>query len=321
MPHVVFIHGIANKPEPKELLRRWRSAVANGAEDLDLGAEGVDTSLVYWADVMYAEATSASEFESALVKDSVEGAEGIGLIEEAGASPEEQAFVRALARRLELDEATLTGCDLDEKAEPAPKAEAEFQPDYLERIPLPWVVKRRFLRLFLRDVHHYLFNTVSEPRPGEKYQTQTVIRQRFLDGLQAAAGDGGPVIVVAHSMGTVIAYDCLKRVPDCPRIDALITIGTPLGIDEIQDKLKPEWSRNDGFPSEHVAGSWANIHDSLDVVARLDPKLANDFKKNSKTVVADSRQDNGGVWRHDAEKYLKGAVFQGALMKALELTL
>jgi pimeloyl-ACP methyl ester carboxylesterase len=56
-----------------------------------------------------------------------------------------------------------------------------------------------------------------------------------------------PHIVVSHSLGTVIAYDCLKRIPECPAVDGLITLGCPLGLDEIQDKLQPGWTRADGF--------------------------------------------------------------------------
>ena len=30
MPHVTFIHGIANKPPPDDLLRIWQEALADG---------------------------------------------------------------------------------------------------------------------------------------------------------------------------------------------------------------------------------------------------------------------------------------------------
>jgi len=317
--HVVFIHGISNKPDSDELLRRWRHAIANGAEAFDLGAEGIETSMVYWADIMYSDAVPATSFESAVAEDSIEGAGALNSLLGSSANIEDEEWLKKFAERMDLDEATLSADDQDEQAEPDAKSKGEAQPDYLERIPLPWFIKRRFLRLFLRDVHHYLFNTQSEPRPGEKYLTQTVIRKRFVNGLKKAKGDGGPLVVVAHSMGTVIAYDCLKRVSDCPEIDALITIGAPLGIDEIQDKLRPEWSRDKGYPSKRVIKSWDNIYDALDVVARLDPKIANDYKENKKVVIVDERQENGGLWRHDAEKYLKGPKFQTALLKALDL--
>ena len=90
-----------------------------------------------------------------------------------------------------------------------------------------------------------------------------------------------PHIVVSHSMGTVIAYDCLKRVADCAGVDGLITLGSPLGLDEIQDKLQPGWSADDGFPHEKVGAEWINVYDRLDPVCGFDPELANDFQKGS----------------------------------------
>jgi predicted alpha/beta hydrolase family esterase len=85
--------------------------------------------------------------------------------------------------------------------------------------------------------------------------------------LGEGAARPGPHVLVTHSMGTVIAYDCLKRVQDCPSVDARVTIGSPLGLDEIQDGLKPEWSRRDGFPVERMPGQRVNVFDRLDPVA------------------------------------------------------
>ena len=91
MPHVTFIHGIANKPPKDKLLENWESELAVGG--LDLAANGVTTSMVYWADVMYAEPESeAADFESV--------DEGLGLSETdedlawiAGLSEKEKEFV------------------------------------------------------------------------------------------------------------------------------------------------------------------------------------------------------------------------------------
>jgi hypothetical protein len=37
VPHVTFIHGIANKPPVGDLLRIWREAIADAASPLPLG--------------------------------------------------------------------------------------------------------------------------------------------------------------------------------------------------------------------------------------------------------------------------------------------
>jgi len=188
----------------------------------------------------------------------------------------------------------------------------------LERVPLPWFIKKRVLNAFLRDVHHYLFNVEYAPPGGTPVPIQTTIRKRFLDAL-TAPGVSRPHVVVSHSMGTVIAYDCLKRVADCARVDALITLGSPLGLDEIQDQLQPEWTRADGFPHAKVAGGWVNVFDRLDPVCGFDPELANDFRKSGAGTVSDVPVQNDGAWRHSITKYLRQDAFGKVLRRMLEL--
>ena len=157
-----------------------------------------------------------------------------------------------------------------------PPARRPTRQGTLERVPLPWFLKQRVMDAFLRDVHHYLFD-VEFGLPGRPpVRIQQVIRRRFLDAV-AGTGRQRPHVVVSHSMGTVIAYDCLKRVDGCAAVDGLITIGSPLGLDEIQDKLQPGWTRADGFPPRRSAGGWTNLFDRLDPVCGFDPQLASDY--------------------------------------------
>jgi pimeloyl-ACP methyl ester carboxylesterase len=128
-----------------------------------------------------------------------------------------------------------------------------------------------------------------------------------------------PHIVISHSMGTLIAYDCLKRVANCAVIDGLITIGSPLGLDEIQDKLTPGWSRAEGFPGERVGGDWVNVFDRLDVVCGLDPNLAGDYQRGAAGVVRDVVVQNDGAWRHSATKYYRQPALRRELRRLLGL--
>ena len=54
MAHVTFIHGISNKPPADDLLRIWQRALADAADPLSLSDQGITSSMVYWADLMYA---------------------------------------------------------------------------------------------------------------------------------------------------------------------------------------------------------------------------------------------------------------------------
>jgi hypothetical protein len=53
MAHVTFIHGVGNKPELDKLQSIWLRNLVAG--NLNLGAQGVTTSMIYWADVLYPE--------------------------------------------------------------------------------------------------------------------------------------------------------------------------------------------------------------------------------------------------------------------------
>jgi hypothetical protein len=93
-------------------------------------------------------------------------------------------------------------------------------------------------------------------------------------------------------------------------VDGLLTLGSPLGVDEVQDKLV--WTRANGFPAR-LTGRWVNVYDPLDAVARADPRLANDFLRNGLPALEDIEESNWGTWRHSATKYLKGPKLRHAL--------
>ncbi len=304
MAHITFVHGIANKPPKDQLIEIWIRSLAKNT-GLDLDAEGITSEMVYWADVLYAEPDTGIEGDERLesLTESVPGTADEDLAWQASLTGDEQGFVMRLAERLGHEAEAPGG---DDAYTPPPPGEAEAVA--FERIPLPWFVKRRLMKILLRDVHHYLFNADSEPRPGERYKVCDEIRRRFVDAVRVGGGQTGPHIVLSHSMGTVIAYDCLKRVADCHRVDALMTVGSPLGLDEIQDVLgadpPPNWSREDGFPAAKVSGDWINVFDRLDPVCGFDPNFANDYLQAGQRVVRDINEQNYGKWRHSIDKYL-----------------
>jgi predicted alpha/beta hydrolase family esterase len=313
MPHITFIHGIANKPPHDQLLDLWIRSLAEGT-GVDLGAEGVTSTMVYWADMMYPEPAAEVEAESAGDEAVAEAKspESPDLeVEDMDAS--EAAWTAGLAAKLAVPLAVDEVVTAAIAVTPSPVAET------LERIPLPGPIKVRLMKRLLRDVHHYLYNVDYSPRPGATFKVQDDIRARMIKALKEGAEKPGPHVVVSHSMGTVIAYDCLKRVADAPVVDGFMTIGSPLGLDEVQDKLRPEWSRDNGFPFEKVRGRWVNVYDKLDPVAGFDPNFANDFRRNSQSKVEDINEQNYGSWRHDISKYMRGPRLRQALRELLDL--
>lgn len=294
MGHVTFVHGIGNKPAAETLVESWERSLADG-NGIDLGTRGITSSMVYWADVLYSEPAEES-LESGTDLPPIDPGEDLDEGFRAGLEGHERSWVDRFATGLGLDEA--------DEAEPD-SGSGETEAAY-ERLLLPRPVKRRLMQALLRDVHHYLFNASHSPRPGVSVQVRDEIRRRMIEALDEGARRPGPHVVVSHSMGTVIAYDCLKRVPGCPRIGGLVTIGSPLGRHEIPDELRPHWTHDDGFPAERLAGPWVNVFDHFDPVVGVYPHLAFLYRRGGESAVVDVNEENWGKWRHDIAKYLRG---------------
>jgi hypothetical protein len=308
MAHVVLIHGLDNKPEADYLHQLWLRKLAH-EEGLDLETSGVGSAMSYWADVLYdVPDTNLAAYESIAGEIEMLGAPVDSAIDLGTLAPEDAARVRRLAARFDVDPENLT-----EDPIPVEELAAVRQ----ERIPAPAWLRKRIMARFVRDAHHYFFNLEFSPRQGAAFRVRDELRRRFIESLRVA-GDNRPIIVMSHSMGTIIAYDCLMHVPECPPIDGFMTIGSPLGIDEVQDFF-PSWNRQDGFPRAKLQGPWVNIYDPLDAIACLDPCLANDFCCAGQPVIEDIREDNWGTWRHSISKYLQGKLLRASVAKMLKV--
>lgn len=318
MSTIVFVHGLRNKPESTELLRLWRRSLSRD-DGIDLNAENISSLMVYWADVFYPipDADLASYEALDELQLTVEQSEAVHNTEihvNENISLKERDFISQLSKKLEVPVEYVRNDDIkfnNSKAEVA----------IYERIPLPGFVKEIIMATFVKEAYAYIFDKESNPTGQKTYQVRKELRNRFVSTLKQIrlAKPLESIVVVSHSMGTMIAYDCLKCVPDCPKVDAFFTIGSPLGIDEIQDGFAPNWTRNEGFPNEKLSGKWINFYDPGDVVARLDPNLANDFQSAGVEVIEDIEESNWGVERHSISKYLQGKVLRSKLKISLNI--
>ena len=299
MAHVTFIHGIGNKPEPDELLHEWKISLSDN-DGVDLDALGVTTSMAYWADMLYANPApeEAAQEASPLEVEGTVDPEDADMRWLDDVPDDQRQFVESLGSKLGLAEVTATPDEL------APDPIIPDSP--LEAVPLPPALKKRLMRVLLRDVHHFLYDVSFSPRPGETFQIRTDIRARVLHALQEADAGPGPHLLVGHSLGTVIAYDALTAIDDAPRVHALVTIGSPLGISEVRDGLTPPWTAADGWPSQRLGdGNWWNVFDALDPVCGfLDREIAPHYRRAGQSRVADVGVSNTGYWRHSIGKYL-----------------
>jgi hypothetical protein len=111
--------------------------------------------------------------------------------------------------------------------------------------------------------------------------------------LRAATEARHPILLIAHSMGSVIAYDSLWELSHSGRdhvhVDQLLTIGSPLGQRYMQKRLKG--ARKSGYGRyPHNIRRWTNLAAVGDLTS-LDPWLAGDFAEMLELGLLESFED------------------------------
>jgi len=110
--------------------------------------------------------------------------------------------------------------------------------------------------------------------------------------LQSAKRDE-KLLIIAHSLGSVIAYDALYELslshPNIKHADLLLSIGSPLGLKYTQKRLLSfAPNRASSFPNNIC--HWKNISACGDLVS-IDKTVADDFSAMLKYGLIDSIED------------------------------
>ena len=154
-----------------------------------------------------------------------------------------------------------------------------------DRMPflIPHLASER-MEVHLRDLMSYERN-----KDGAADRVRRLLR----DALENAATGHHPLLLVGHSMGSVIAYDTLWELTheygDAIKIDMLLTMGSPLGQRFMQKRIKGhDRSGADRFP--HGVKRWMNLAAVGDLTA-IDPALINAFREMLELKLVDEIVD------------------------------
>ncbi|GAA5073606.1 hypothetical protein [Streptomyces similanensis] len=116
---------------------------------------------------------------------------------------------------------------------------------------------------------------VATVRDLDSYTSRPGRRALVRGTVATAVRDSGARVVVAHSLGSVVAYETLHAHPDI-ELDLLLTLGSPLGLPAMLRKLDPEPVAGRGARPPGVR-NWINIADLGDLVA-IPPRLGEAFE-------------------------------------------
>lgn len=283
MSRIVCVHGIAQQFKgANTLLSHWAPALADGAALAGTRVELDDVAMAFYGDLFRPKghrSLGIPEYDTADVREGVE-----------------QDLLRAL-----WEEAAR-----NDPAVPGPDAPVRFGgPTWVQRAlrslaahPFMAGVADRVMISHLKQVRSYLTDI----------EVRMCAQRRIWDLL-------GPDtrLLVAHSLGSVVAYEALctasENAPEGLQID-LITLGSPLGIPGVVfDRLFPRPERGRGLRPAAVS-TWTNIVDQRDVVA-LVKELRPLFGEVQDRVV------NNGAKAHNVSPYLTARETGEAVAAAL----
>jgi len=249
---IVGIHGLNNKPAPGALRDWWIASIDEGLSRNCGGRKpSFDFTLAYWADLVYPAPVPVSENPEPYLP-----AGGSGPL------PRADTSVRSVATTL-----------VREGVEKA-----------LEKLlstPLTENIVRNAVEAKYPDLHRYRHHPV----------TRRDVRERLREALREAHVERRAIMLIAHSMGSVVAYDVLSRsARDLPglHIAHFVTLGSPLGLAGIAEIVAGP------LRVPECVARWSNLADPSDYAAQWNTRLSNDYRPNRAGVVVSDRLVSNG---------------------------
>ncbi|MFA9392516.1 MAG: hypothetical protein ACERKD_22080 [Prolixibacteraceae bacterium] len=258
---IIGIHGLGNKPTKEVLEHWWKQAMIEGLKSNQYKTLLPKFELVYWSDIVHEKPLDLNETD------------------------ENSPYF------------------LDEKyTKAADNFPAEDHSTLRKVIDF---INRQLHQIFLNDDltlnYSYIADTIISKyfKDLEIYYTEDctleneatckakeLIKQRLITVLEKYKKH--QIMLVAHSMGSIIAFDVLRFVAPQIPIDTLVTIGSPLGLPVVISKIAAEQKLNHQHfnhmvTPQSVTKNWFNFSDILDKVA-FSYNLSAEFKENNSGV-------------------------------------
>jgi hypothetical protein len=179
------------------------------------------------------------------------------------------------------------------------------------------------LRHYFRDLDiYYTKPCVSEPGRPAKH----AIRERLAKMLYDYRTHD--IFLIAHSMGSIVAYDVLTWSEPRVNIHSWATLGSPLGLPTVMMKILVEQNLDPrkgakGKTPDSILRNWYNMSDPEDRVA-LRHQLADEFTENLHGVgpvdlmVTNDYSYGGQTNPHKSYGYLRTPEMAGAICSFID---
>jgi hypothetical protein len=258
---IIGIHGLGNKP-PKDLLQKWwQQSIAEGLKNIGRPGQKFNFDLVYWADSLHPVPLNPDETDEdndLYLSERYVPAEQGNVNKPNGI---QEKFINFFQRQRN-------------KILFSKKMHVNF-PSFTDLI----------IKHFFKDLDIYLTQKCVEENKSDCL-AKDIIRDSITNALKQHKRKD--ILLIAHSMGSIVTYEALIKSEKEIEIDSLITIGSPIGVPYIFNKLNNELSvavedNKKLRTPENILIGWENLADIDDKVAQS-ADLRNLFSHNSHNV-------------------------------------
>lgn len=293
---IILIHGLGNKPSNATLEKWWKQAMIEGLKKSNFKTLLPKIEMVYWADVMH-EVPLNEKIDD----------------------PENPAF---------LDERYTKGSkNFKVENHETRKKVIDFLNRQMKKIFLNEdsslnykYITDSIVSSYFKDLEIYYNDKCADEKPNDCL-ARVIIRKRLLAKLEEHKND--EIMLISHSMGSIIAFDTLSFLASHININTFVTMGSPLGLPIVISKISAEHKRNNNndkvlkTPS-NIKNNWYNFSDISDKVA-FNFRLDDDYHENNNGIkpidflVVNNYEMNGEPNPHKSYGYLRTSEFSAVL--------
>ncbi|WP_420581838.1 lipase/acyltransferase domain-containing protein [Reichenbachiella sp.] len=277
---VIGIHGLSNKPPKPVLTQWWRKSIEEGLSKIEGGPTKFDFKMMYWADLLYPTPLSLK------AKD-----------------PDDP---------LHIDEPYISEKELKVKTKKGLIQIFKNLIQYIKEIVfLSRIGLNKFRKPFdaivkigFRDLDIYY----NEEKPKNEQMFEDYFRNKVRSRLikLLLKNKRKDILIVAHSMGSIITYDVLLSLKHRVKVKCFIAMGSPMGLPLIRENIMkdhhlPFEEGEEAFPpTPEGVENWYSFCDKEDNIG-AHYNLADYYTENVRGVkpVGKFVENNYKEWKTD----------------------
>ena len=258
---IIGIHGLGNKPEEIILKKWWKQSINEGLKANFNKTDNFKFELIYWADILHDKP----------LDESITDTKSPYFLDEVYTPSPNKPAPETNYKRLEFLDAV------------------ENQLDKLllnDDLTLNYSkISDVIIHKYFRDLEIYYTNEKINLN-GYKGIAKEIIRKKVAKIILSHKND--EIFLIAHSMGSIIAYDVLKFIIPDIKINTFVTIGSPLGLPIVRSKIAAEMNNHEVKNKklqtpDNIVKNWFNFSDPEDKVA-INYDLNDNYYANKKGV-------------------------------------